>query len=291
MEELGLTRVPYYSELSVFNRDDVQNDAVCLVLSVMLYWHSLEKCQRFNARNHVHLLARNLRRTPECVKECLDYLTSLKILDKKEETITTESDNPDKKTKLNEFYTLNFHVLHELLKEHNLNIPVKILRLASDDYFDIYSYLSPKRMPLVQGLVGMVKGGIYDEAALKKLKLSRNVIQDAWTVTFSPDYSVAIWYGYDNLTKKTYNTTNHAWAERTKIQKEIVNNVMEKNSRFERPSGIVASKVVVGSNPPMLPNRTTPSSKNVIKKLHIPFDYTREHYNYYTLSLSEELPF
>ena len=103
MEELGLTRVPYYSELSVFNRDDVQNDAVCLVLSVMLYWHSLEKCQRFNARNHVHLLARNLRRTPECVKECLDYLTSLKILDKKEETITTESDNPDKKTKLNEF--------------------------------------------------------------------------------------------------------------------------------------------------------------------------------------------
>lgn len=83
MEELGLTRVPYYSELSVFNRDDVQNDAVCLVLSVMLYWHSLEKCQRFNARNHVHLLARNLRRTPECVKECLDYLTSLKILDKK----------------------------------------------------------------------------------------------------------------------------------------------------------------------------------------------------------------
>ena len=101
----------------------------------------------------------------------------------------------------------------------------------------------------------------YDEAALKKLKLSRNVIQDAWTVTFSPDYSVAIWYGYDNLTKKTYNTTNHAWAERTKIQKEIVNNVMEKNSRFERPSGIVASKVVVGSNPPMLPNRTTPSSK------------------------------
>ena len=93
MEELGLTRVPYYSELSVFNRDDVPNDAVCLVLSVMLYWHSLEKCQRFNARNHVHLLARNLRRTPECVKECLDYLTSLKILDKKEETITTESDN------------------------------------------------------------------------------------------------------------------------------------------------------------------------------------------------------
>ena len=101
----------------------------------------------------------------------------------------------------------------------------------------------------------------YDSALLKKLKLSNNVIQDAWTVTFSPDYSVAIWYGYDNLTKKTYNTTNHAWSERTKIQKEIVNNVMEKNSKFTMPSGLVASKVVVGSNPPMLPNSTTPSSR------------------------------
>lgn len=101
----------------------------------------------------------------------------------------------------------------------------------------------------------------YDSNTLKKLKLSNKVIQDAWTVTYSPDYSVAIWYGYDELTKKTYNTSTHAWSERTKIQKEIVNNVMEKNSKFERPSGIVASKVVIGSNPPALPNSSTPSSK------------------------------
>ena len=101
----------------------------------------------------------------------------------------------------------------------------------------------------------------YDSNRLKSLGLSTNVIQDAWTVTFSPDYSVAIWYGYDELTKKTYNTSSHAWSERTKIQKKIVNNVMEKNSRFDRPSGIVTSKVVVGSNPPKLPNSTTPSSK------------------------------
>lgn len=101
----------------------------------------------------------------------------------------------------------------------------------------------------------------YDSARLKSLGLSTNVIQDAWTVTFSPDYSVAIWYGYNKLTKKTYNTSSHAWSERTKIQAEIVNNVMEENSKFERPSGIVASKVVVGTNPPRLPSASTPSSK------------------------------
>ena len=101
----------------------------------------------------------------------------------------------------------------------------------------------------------------YDSKILKKLGLSSNVIQDAWTVTFSPDYSVAIWYGYDKLTKKTYNTSNHAWSERVKIQREIVNKVMEKNHKFKKPKGIVVSKVVVGTNPPRLPSGSTPRSK------------------------------
>ena len=36
---------------------------------------------------------------------------------------------------------------------------------------------------------------------------------------------------------------------------------MEKNVKFDRPSGIVASRVVVGTNPPRLPNSSTPSSR------------------------------
>ena len=100
----------------------------------------------------------------------------------------------------------------------------------------------------------------YDSNTLKKLKLSTNVIQDAWTVTFSKDYSIAIWYGYDNLTKKTYNTSSHAWSERTKIQKAIVTKIMEENSTFDIPSGIVKAKIVAGTNPPKLPNSSTPSS-------------------------------
>ena len=101
----------------------------------------------------------------------------------------------------------------------------------------------------------------YDSKLLKKLKLSSKVIQDAWTVTFSPDYSVAIWYGYDELTKSTYNTSSHAWNERVVIQKEIVNNVMEENSEFEMPDSVVLRKVVYGTNPPKLPSSDTPKSR------------------------------
>lgn len=106
----------------------------------------------------------------------------------------------------------------------------------------------------------------YDDKVLKKLGLSNSVIQDAWTVTYSPDYSVAIWYGYDKLTKKTYNTSSHAWSERTKIQKKIVTKIFEKDSKFKKPKGIVASTVVVGTNPPLLATSSTPSNK---KQTHL----------------------
>ena len=115
-----------------------------------------------------------------------------------------------------------------------------------------------------------------DYKQVKKLRLPSSTIRDAWTVTFSPDYSVAIWYGYDKLTKKTYNTSSHAWSERIKIQREIVNKVMEKKSRFKRPSGIVAARVAVGSNPPLLSSSgqlhlfvkgTQPTKRASVKKV------------------------
>ena len=139
-------------------------------------------------------------------------------------------------------------------------------RVMKDTTAYMISYMLQKvttRRIKVKGTEISTKTGTssYDSARLKSLGLSSNVIQDSWTATFSPDYSVAIWYGYDELTKKTYNTSSHAWSERNKIQAEIINNIMEENSKFERPSGIVASKVVVGTNPPKLPNASTPSSK------------------------------
>ena len=94
----------------------------------------------------------------------------------------------------------------------------------------------------------------YDEARLRKLGLSKEVIQDAWTVTFSKDYSVAIWLGYDKLTKKTYITNNRAREERKKIQAEINNKIHEKNRKFSRPSGLVSARVAFGTNPPKLAN-------------------------------------
>ena len=75
----------------------------------------------------------------------------------------------------------------------------------------------------------------YDTSVLETINSSSVEKRDAWTVTYSPDYSVAIWYGYDKLTKKTYNTTSHAWSERAKMQKEVAKKIMKKGSRYKKP--------------------------------------------------------
>ena len=128
----------------------------------------------------------------------------------------------------------------EIVRE--LNFEKKRVMKATTAY--MISYMLKKATKAackVKGTDVSAKTGTssYDDKYLKKLGLSKRVVQDAWTVTFSPDYSIAIWYGYDKLTKKTYNTTSHAWAERAKIQKEIVTKIFEKNSRYKRPKGLI----------------------------------------------------
>lgn len=161
----GLTRTPYYPELAVFNRNE--GDVCALVLSVLLYWHSLDEHQRFNSRKHQEQLARNLRISREQVFDVLEYLAQIGILILKTETYETTT----QKLKEDRFYTLDFHELSQKLKSHNLNIPVKILRHASDDYFQMYTYLSPRLLPQTQGLLGQVKGKEYDRATLEIAKI------------------------------------------------------------------------------------------------------------------------
>ena len=106
----GLTRTPYYPELAVFNRNEA--DICALVLSVLLYWHSLDEHQRFNSRKHQDQLARNLRVDTARVFDVLEYLTKLRILRLKtqcHETLTG-------KNKEDRFYTLDFHELSQKLQ-------------------------------------------------------------------------------------------------------------------------------------------------------------------------------
>ncbi len=160
----GITRVPYYPELELFAPAGEQNSITALTLSYLLYWYAQKSTFPFNARQHLVQLSRTLRRSLDDIQRALNSLTEQKILDKTEHRFETNSEDPDKRFKTDVLYTLNFRRLGDLLKEQGLNVPQKVLRLAADDSFDLLSYLSPRKLPVIQGLYGMIKGDEYDEA-------------------------------------------------------------------------------------------------------------------------------
>ena len=106
----------------------------------------------------------------------------------------------------------------------------------------------------------------YDSDFVRKFGLNDSVIPDMWTVTFSTDYSVAIWYGYpewlsaEAVKNKHYLTNGPAITERKKIQAEINNKIHNQNKKFKNPGGIVTSEVEFETIPAQKPSSYTPSS-------------------------------
>lgn len=108
-----------------------------------------------------------------------------------------------------------------------------------------------------------------DEASRKLLGIPSSAAMDAWLNVYSPDFSISIWYGYDIQSKDHYITAGAGGTARTKISTAISNKILKKNSRFTKPSGVVAVDVELETFPPMLASANTPS--NLVSK-----EYFRE---------------
>ena len=98
----------------------------------------------------------------------------------------------------------------------------------------------------------------YDDKALKEYGVPSTTIRDSWVATYSPDYTLSFWYGYDELYSDYYNTMSSATTNRNKIQGVLLNNLFEKNSKFTNPGGISSVKVELETIPAQLASEYTP---------------------------------
>ncbi len=179
----GITRLPYFPELELlFEQDDF---VIVQVLSALLYWHSRDPKNPFNSRQHLVQLSRSLRKDCLLLKKKLEILTKKGLLIKKDIAFKTNSNDPEKQIKYDVFYTVDLHAVSLALKAKGLNVPVKVLRLAADDSFDLWSYLSPRRLPVLQGLLGTIKGKEYDDAALAVAEIITGICKDKNYESFS----------------------------------------------------------------------------------------------------------
>ena len=106
----------------------------------------------------------------------------------------------------------------------------------------------------------------YDTKVLKKYGLTSSTIPDSWTSSYTPDYAMAIWYGYvdglnkENVDNKWILPNGHASSERLKIQAALANKIYEKNSRFKNPGGFSSATVELETIPAQRPSSHTPDN-------------------------------
>lgn len=97
-----------------------------------------------------------------------------------------------------------------------------------------------------------------DYSVIKLYKLPNNTIRDSWQVVYSPDYSMSLWYGYDENNSKHYMLDQEGWAARQRITQLLTPYIMKKNSRFSKPSGVIGVEIEKGTD--LLASEYTPAN-------------------------------
>ena len=108
-----------------------------------------------------------------------------------------------------------------------------------------------------------------DSAAVKALGIKKSVIGDVWQIAYSPDYAIAMWYGYKELTKDNFLTSGEGSPARRGIIKALTKGILEKNSRWSQPKSVVQVEIELGTDPVKLASDYTPEnlrSKEYYKK-------------------------
>ncbi len=100
----------------------------------------------------------------------------------------------------------------------------------------------------------------YDSSALEAMGVPSSASRDNWVNVYSPDYSIAVWYGYDRLMSDYYTTALKGDSERRKITAAVGKEIFKKNSRFDVPSGVVKVKIELETFPAQLPSEYTPEN-------------------------------
>ncbi len=119
----------------------------------------------------------------------------------------------------------------------------------------------------VYGIRYAAKSGTtnYDEKQLEAKGLPYSAINDLWIAGFDSNYSIAVWYGYEKVTKETaaegyYNysgNNNHA-----RLFQAVAEGVFS-GANFEKPSNVISVTIEKETSPAMLPSEFTPDSQKI----------------------------
>lgn len=96
----------------------------------------------------------------------------------------------------------------------------------------------------------------YTDKVIQKYHLPSSAVNDLWSVAYTPQYSISLWYGYDEVSSKYYNVSS---SYKDNLMSAIMKNIPVTKEAFKQPSSVVKSDVEYGSWPAQKPSEYTPS--------------------------------
>ena len=95
----------------------------------------------------------------------------------------------------------------------------------------------------------------FDDATMRKYKLPSYAVNDLWTVAYTSQYSIAVWYGYEDV-EKGYNTSG---TYKDNLTAAVMRYIPKDTKGWTMPSSVVASAVEKETWPAQLPSEYTPA--------------------------------
>ena len=119
------------------------------------------------------------------------------------------------------------------------------------------------RYSYVNGVTFGAKTGTsnFPQAIFDEYNLPNNAVNDIWVAGITPQYSIAVWYGYDQVYEDYYNVISS--GQNSRIFKAVAEGIFTEDIPFDRPSSVVSVTVERDTNPAKLPSEFTPDDLKV----------------------------
>ena len=102
-----------------------------------------------------------------------------------------------------------------------------------------------------------------DSKTMSDLGLKGDITRDAWNITYSPEYSIALWLGYDRITSDNYLTSTIGNTNRKGIMNAVGSKVYSKNKSFSKPSSVISVEIEKDTIPLQLASEFTPADMRI----------------------------
>ena len=96
----------------------------------------------------------------------------------------------------------------------------------------------------------------FDEKTMEARNLPSNAVNDLWVAGYNSEYSIAVWYGYENLND---GHNRFGSSQNSRLFQTVAKNFFNKDAKFEKTDGVVEVTVEKNTGYSMLPSENTPN--------------------------------